>query len=327
MAILVTGGAGYVGSHVVLELIKSNQKTIVLDNLITGHANSIIDTKLIIGNINDKALLDDIFKNEKIEIVVHFAGYSIVSESISNPQKYFENNVSGTKVLLETMIKNNIRNIVFASSSSVYGNNKEEYLSEDVPTDPLNPYAKSKVMVEEMLKNYSDKYDLNYIILRFFNVCGADKSGKIGELHSPETHLIPVILKKMLNKKRGIDENFSINGNQHNTKDGTCIRDYVHVSDVAKAVILASDKLKQNSKKNCYNVGTGIGTSVFEILEKCAKITGVELKYDIKSKRENESSSLISNIKKIKKNLDWHPEYLNIEKIIVTAWNWHKKFI
>lgn len=318
--ILVVGGAGYIGSHLVKELIKT-QEVGILDNLSTGHMSSIDEQAMFykgdIGNISD---LESVFQNHEIDGVMHFAANSLVGESVENPGKYYQNNVASTITLLQTMLKYNVKNFIFSSTAATYGIPDDEVLTEESSTKPINPYGHSKLMVEQILEDFSNAYDLRYVILRYFNAAGAHESALIGENHTPETHLIPIVLEHLLGKR----EEISVFGSDYNTIDGTCIRDYIHVTDLANAHILAMNMLLAEDKKCAtYNLGNGRGFSVKEIIETCEMVTGIKAKINYVERRPGDPAQLIASSAKIKSELGWVPQF-SLEKIIESAWKWHK---
>lgn len=321
MSILILGGAGYIGSHTVYELIEQNEEVIVADNLDTGHIEAIHPkAKFYQGDIRDKDFLDNIFKKEKIDSIIHFAAYSLVGESMSNPLKYYENNLYGTMILLKSMIDNNINKIVFSSTAATYGEPENIPILENDKTFPKNTYGETKLSMEKMFKWIAEAYDFRYVSLRYFNACGAHISGKIGEDHNPETHLIPLILQVPLKKRSHIN----IFGDDYDTKDGTCIRDYIHVSDIANAHILAIKYLQNNGKSNIFNLGNDIGFSVKEVIESARDITGHNIPAQIDKRRLGDPATLIASSEKARQILGWNPIYTNIDEIISTAWKWHK---
>lgn len=319
--ILVCGGAGYIGSHMVYELIEKGEEVVIIDHLKMGHIEAVHpDAKFYEGDIRDKNFLDKVFQENEIEGVIHFAAFSIVPESITNPMKYYDNNLNGTMVLLEKMIQYNVKKIVFSSTAAVYGEPEKTPILEEDKTNPTNTYGETKLAMEKMFKWADKAHGIKYISLRYFNVAGAHINGKIGESHSPETHLIPLILQV----PKGTREKIYIFGDNYETKDGTCIRDYIHVMDLAKAHKLALDKLRQNSDSKIYNLGSGSGFSVKEMIEVARKITGHEIPAEIAERRAGDPAVLIASSEKAKNELGWKPEYTNVETIIKTAWNWHQ---
>lgn len=321
MSILVCGGAGYIGSHTVKELLDKGYDVLAVDSLETGHKSAVDKrAKLFIGNLMDELFMDSVFKQNEIEAVIDFAAYSLVGESVTNPLKYFENNVCGTLALLKKMKEYNVKYIVFSSTAATYGEPKNIPILECDKTVPTNPYGESKLIVEKMLRWFDEAYGIKYCALRYFNAAGAHISGEIGEDHSPETHLIPIILQVALGKRKKI----SIFGDDYDTQDGTCIRDYIHVTDLADAHILALEKIKKENKSAVYNLGNGKGFSVKEVIEMTRKVTGKEIPEEIAPRRPGDPSILIASSEKVTEQLQWRPKYDSLEKIIDTAWNWHK---
>lgn len=321
MAVLVLGGAGYIGSHTVYELIEQGQETVIIDNLQTGHIDAIHpDAKFYKGDIRNKEFLDNVFKKEKIDAVIHFAASSLVPESMTDPLKYYDNNLYGTMVLLKSMVENNIDKIIFSSTAATYGEPENIPIKETDKTEPINTYGETKLSMEKMFKWVSKAHNIKYVSLRYFNAAGAHKSGKIGEDHTPETHLIPLILQVPNNKR----ENIKIFGDDYETKDGTCIRDYIHVTDLAQAHILAIDYLKKTGKSDIFNLGNGVGFSVKEIIETARQVTGHPIPAVICPRRAGDPAQLIASNEKAEKILGWKPVYVNPEDIIASAWKWHK---
>lgn len=324
--ILVTGGAGYIGSHCVLALLKKQYNVAVLDNLSTGHIETINELKKQ-GNIKffqadllNVAEIEEIFSANNIEAVIHFAAFSQVSESVKNPQKYYTNNVIGTINLLNTMLKFNVKNIVFSSTAATYGTPEYIPIDENHPQKPINPYGQSKLMIEQILNDYDKAYKLKSIQLRYFNVAGADSLNRIGEWHEPETHLIPNILKSSFNNVKI----FELFGDDYSTKDGTCVRDYINVEDLANAHILALEYLKKYNKTDFFNLGTNEGNTVKEVFTACENITDKKIKKQIKPRREGDPEILIADNNKAKKLLNWHP-VKTLDESIQTAYNWELK--
>ena len=321
MAILVLGGAGYIGSHTVYELIEQGEDVVIADNLLTGHIEAIHPkAKFYQGDIRDKDFLDNIFKKEKIDAVIHFAAFSLVGESMTEPLKYYDNNLYGTMVLLKSMVENGVDKIVFSSTAATYGEPENIPIKEDDRTFPTNTYGETKLAMEKMFKWVSFAHDLKFVSLRYFNACGAHKNGLIGEDHNPETHLIPLVLR-VANGKR---EDIKVFGNDYDTKDGTCIRDYIHVTDLAKAHILAVEYLKKGNKSDIFNLGNGIGFSVNEVIESARKVTGHSIPSKIAPRRAGDPAKLVASSEKAKNILGWKPVYTNLDDIISSAWNWHK---
>ncbi len=319
MSILVLGGAGYIGSHTVYELIDSGEDVVVADNLQTGHLKAVHPSaKFYKGDIRDREFLDGIFKNENIDAVIHFAANSLVGESMTNPLKYYDNNLCGTKVLLESMTANGIDKIVFSSTAAVYGEPENIPILENDRTEPTNTYGETKLAMEKMFKWTALAHNLRYVSLRYFNACGAHKSGKIGEEHNPETHLIPLILQVPEGKR----EYISIFGDDYNTPDGTCIRDYIHVTDLAQAHILAVKYLRNGGESNIFNLGSGNGYSVKEVVESARKVTSHPIPAKIEKRRAGDPARLVASSDKASKILGWKPEITDMEQIISSVWNY-----
>lgn len=321
MKILVLGGAGYIGSHTVYSLIEQDNEVIVFDNLETGHIEAVHPkAKFYKGDLRNRVHIDSVLDVEKnIDAVIHFAANSLVGESMINPLKYYDNNLCGTKVLLESLIAHNIKNIVFSSTAATYGEPKHTPILEDDPTNPTNCYGETKKAMERMFYWTQQAHGLKYVSLRYFNACGAHISGKIGEAHNPETHLIPIILQAANGKRAHI----SIFGTDYNTPDGTCIRDYIHVTDLAQAHILAVEYLLNGGESNIFNLGNGVGFSVREVIETAKKVTGKEIKVIEEERRAGDPAILIASSDKAKNILGWKPEYDDLSTIIETAWKWH----
>jgi UDP-glucose 4-epimerase len=324
MAILVTGGAGYIGSHSVLALQKAGYEVIVLDNLVYGHQDlveTVLKVKLIVGSTCDRSLLREIFATHQIDAVMHFAAYAYVGESVTQPAKYYNNNVVGTLTLLEAMLEANIHQFVFSSTCATYGVPDSVPITEDQSQNPINPYGMTKLMVEKILQDFNQAYDFRSVCLRYFNAAGADPEGNLGEDHHPETHLIPLVLQTAL----GHRESVSIFGTDYDTPDGSCIRDYIHVLDIAQAHILALEYLLSDGATDVFNLGNGSGFSVKEVIDTARKITGKEIKVELSDRRPGDPPSLVGSGAKAQKVLGWQPAYSNLDDIISHAWQWHQK--
>ena len=319
MAILITGGAGYIGSHCVRILNDKGYETVTVDNLTMGHKRAVGNTKLYIGDIADRDLLKKIFAENKIDGVIHFAAFSIVPESQKMPYEYYKNNVVATLNLVNCMVENDVKNIVFSSTASTYGIPINIPITEDEPQIPINTYGETKLAIENMLDCFDRAHGLKYIALRYFNVAGAYHTGVIGEAHNPETHLIPIILS-VANGKR---EKIQIYGNNYNTKDGTNIRDYIHIEDLIDAHIKSFEYLKKENKSDCFNLGSG-GYSNLEILNAAKKVTGHAIPSEFGERRGGDPDVLIASCEKAEKILGWQRKYDDIEEIIASAWKWHK---
>ena len=321
MNVLVCGGAGYIGSHTVYELIERGHSVVVVDSLIKGHKAAVHnEAKFYLGDIRDEEFMDRVFKENNIDAVIDFAAFSLVGESVNEPFKYYENNVYGTLKLLEAMERAGVKKIVFSSTAATYGEPENDIIVESDKTNPTNPYGETKLTVEKMLKWADNAYGIKFVALRYFNAAGAHISGKIGEDHSPETHLIPIILQTALGQR----EKMFIFGDDYDTPDGTCVRDYIHVTDLADAHIKAIEKLFKTNESGIYNLGNGKGFSVKEVIEKAKKVTGKDFKVEIEARRSGDPSTLIASSEKAIKELGWKPKFNTLDKIIETAWNWHK---
>jgi UDP-glucose 4-epimerase len=318
--ILVVGGAGYIGSYMCKYLAKKGYNPIVLDNLIYGHRQAVGWGPFIEGSMADSELLKSIFTEYRIEAVMHFAAFCYVGESVSEPGKYYRNNVANTLNLLEVMIENNIQYFIFSSSCATYGEPIEIPITERHPQNPITPYGRSKLMVEQILKDFSNAYGLKYVSLRYFNAAGADPDGEVGEDHRPETHLIPLVLQTALGQRERID----IFGDDYPTKDGTCIRDYVHIADLAQAHLFALERLINGMQEGEYNLGNGDGFSVKEVIEVARNVTGRTITSRVTKRRPGDPAVLIGSSEKAVRELGWKPQFADISTIIETAWKWHK---
>lgn len=321
MKVLVSGGAGYIGSHAVVQLLDKGYEVVVIDNLSKGYRKA-VNKKATFYEIDlrDDKELDEIFKKEKIDIVMQFAADIVVPESVSDPLKYYNNNFYGTLNLLKVMIKNDVKNIVFSSTAATYGEPENIPIQETDNQNPINPYGGSKLFVEKMLEDCRKAYGLNYVIFRYFNVAGAHEKECIGEAHIPETHLIPLILEVAMNKR----EKIFVFGTDYDTRDGSCVRDYTHVVDLVDAHILAFDKLLKG-ESSIYNLGSETGYTVFEIIEAVTKVTNHPIPVEIADRRAGDPAQLIASSEKARNELGWQPKYTDINDIIRTAWKWHKE--
>lgn len=321
MKILVTGGAGYIGSHMVEELLKNNHEVVVYDSLVYGHKEALPSkVKLITADLSDISTLEKTLEEGYFDAVMHFAAYISMGESMENPRIYFRNNVVNTLNLLDAMNKFQVKKFIFSSSAGVYGNPEKLPLPEEHPTNPTNPYGEGKLMVEKMLKWYDISYGLRFVTLRYFNAAGASLDGHIGEAHDPETHIIPNAFKVVLEQK----ECFELYGTNYPTPDGTCVRDYIHVLDLVDSHLKALDYLDSNNKSTIYNIGTGHGYSNREVLNMVKKVSGVDFKIEESLRRPGDANELFADPGKIKKELNWEPQYSDLETIVKTAWEWHR---
>lgn len=321
MAILVCGGAGYIGSHTVKELINTYE-VVVLDNLTTGF-ESLVDKRatFVKGDLGDPEVLDAIFTTHSIDAVFHFAANSLVGESVENPLKYYHNNVGATLVLLEKMVEHSVNHFIFSSTAATYGIPNTEMITEETATNPINPYGRSKLMIEQILADMARVHDFHYVVLRYFNAAGAHDSGEIGESHDPESHLIPIVLQHLLGERKQI----SVFGTDYETSDGTCVRDYIHVTDLARAHILSYEGMTDGKIANkTYNLGNGAGYSVNEIIETCQQISGKQATIEYAPRRAGDPAALVASSDKISEELGWTPAF-DLTAIISSAWAWHSK--
>ncbi len=322
--ILVTGGAGYIGSHAALALKRAGYGVVVLDNLAYGHREiieNVVKVELVIGDTSDRELLDKLFATHDIAAVMHFAAYIAVGESVQKPGMYYNNNVASTLNLLEAMLAAGINKFVFSSTCAVYGMPKEIPMTEAHPHDPLSPYAASKDMVERILADFDTAFDLKSVAFRYFNASGADSSGDLGEDHNPETHLIPLALLTALGKR----EKLFIFGTDYDTPDGTAVRDYIHVSDLASAHVLGLEYLLKGGNSEIFNLGNGNGFSVREVIETAREVTGLPIPAEESDRRAGDAPILVGSAAKARKILGWDPQYADLKKIISDAWQWHQK--
>jgi UDP-glucose 4-epimerase len=322
MKILVIGGAGYIGSHMVKRLVQANHEVVVLDDLSTGYGDSVQNAELVIGSTADHRLLAELFSRHQFSAVMHFASSIRIDESITNPEKYYKNNLTSTLTLLEAMRNSGLLRFIFSSSASVYGNPKYCPIDEDHPKAPLTPYGRSKWMVEQILEDYDRAYGLKSIRLRYFNAAGADPDGQLGERHEPETHLIPLVLQVASGRRRSL----TVFGRNHDTPDGTCIRDYIHVTDLVEANALALDYLMNSGESGTFNLGNSNGFSVQEIINTARTVTGGEISLQEAPRRDGEPPRLVADARLAHKILGWQPQYADLETIIVHAWQWEKNY-
>lgn len=322
--VLVTGGAGYIGSHTVLALQQAGYPVVVVDNLVYGHRDiveSVLQVEFICGDICDRTLLDQVFAQYDIAAVIHFAAYAYVGESVEEPAKYYRNNVLGTLTLLEAMLAAKVSNFVFSSTCASYGNPNQIPIPEEHPQDPINPYGMTKFMVEKILTDFDQAYGLRSVRFRYFNAAGADPEGRLGEDHNPETHLIPLVLLTALGKR----DNITIFGTDYKTSDGTCVRDYIHVTDLAQAHVLGLEYLLAGGETSVFNLGNGDGFSVREVIDMAKKVTELPISVVEGYRRAGDPAILIGSAAKARKVLNWQPQYADLEKIITHAWQWHQK--
>ncbi len=322
--ILVTGGAGYIGSHAVLALQQSGYEVVILDNLVYGHQDFVdrqLHAELVVGDTSDRTLLDGLFRRHNFAAVMHFAAYAYVGESVQSPDKYYRNNVFGTLTLLEAMQDAEIKRFVFSSTCATYGNPQQIPITEDHPQNPINPYGATKLIVERILQDFDVAYGLKSVCFRYFNAAGADPEGRLGEDHNPETHLIPLVLMAALGKRPSV----SIFGLDYPTPDGTCIRDYIHVSDLATAHVLGLNYLLEGGDSDVFNLGNGNGFSVKQVIDTARKITGREIAVIESDRRPGDPPVLIGSSTKAIAMLGWQPQYADLENILTHAWQWHQQ--
>ncbi len=318
--ILVVGGAGYIGAYVCKYLAKNGFKPIVLDNLVTGHLQAVKWGPFVDGSMGNSKTLNQIFSGFPIAAVMHFAAFCYVGESVALPAKYYMNNVANTLNLLRVMVEHNVSNFIFSSSCATYGEPEKTPVTEQHPQNPINPYGRSKLMVEQILDDFKSAYGLESVCLRYFNAAGADPDGELGEDHDPETHLIPLVLKTALEQREAVD----IFGNDYPTKDGTCIRDYIHIDDLAQAHLLALDRLLNGLPGGAFNLGNGNGFSVKEVIETAYNVTGKAIPTNITERRPGDTPVLVGSSQKAVAELGWKPNFADLGTIIETAWKWHK---
>jgi UDP-glucose 4-epimerase len=322
--VLVTGGAGYIGSHAVLALQQAGFDVVVFDNLVYGHRDVVEDVlkvELVVGDTNDRALLDTVFASRPFAAVMHFAAYAYVGESVTAPDKYYRNNVTGTLTLLEAMVAASIKNFVFSSTCATYGVPNQVPIPEDHPQNPINPYGATKLMVERILADFDQAYGLRSVSFRYFNAAGADPEGRLGEDHNPETHLIPLVLFTALGRQDAI----SILGTDYPTPDGTCIRDYIHVTDLAQAHVLGLEYLLKGGDSQKFNLGNGNGFSVRDVIETARRVTGKAIPAIECDRRPGDPPALVGSAEKARALLGWNPQYADLTQILTHAWQWHQK--
>lgn len=319
MSVLVCGGAGYIGSHMTAELLERGKDAVIIDNFQKGHKEAVLGGKIYKGDLRDTSFLDKVFTENEIDSVIDFAADSLVGESVAEPIKYFENNVGSTLNLLKAMKNHGVKYIVFSSTAATYGEPDNIPIREEDKTVPTNPYGETKLTVEKILKWCDNAYGIKYTALRYFNAAGAHINGKIGEDHRPETHLIPLVIQAALKQR----DKIMIFGDDYNTEDGTCVRDYIHVTDLANAHLLALDRLQNGGDSKIYNLGNGKGFSVREAIDIARRVTGREIKEEITKRRAGDPAVLVASSQKAIKELGWKPKYNSLETIIETAWKWH----
>lgn len=317
---LVIGGAGYIGSHLVKALIEQQEQVVIIDNLSAGSASAVLGGELIVHDFDDREFLDSLFSKNRFDGVFHFASQIVVSESVKDPGKYYRANTAATLTLLEAMRDHKVGPLVFSSTAAVYGEPSYTPINEQHPTNPLNPYGRSKLMVEHMLADFASAYGQKYIALRYFNAAGADPQARIGERHDPETHLIPLALQAISGKRPPLQ----LFGQDYDTPDGTCIRDYIHVDDLASAHILAINHLNNGGESGVFNLGSNHGYSVNEVIQTAARVTGKDVPLTYAPRRAGDPASLVADASLAKKTLGWQPKYTDLNQIIQHAWAWEQ---
>ena len=321
MAILICGGAGYIGSHINKELNKEGYETVVFDNLVYGHREAVKWGSFIEGDLKNPEEIEAVFQKYSIDAVFHFAAYAYVGESVSEPEKYYYNNVVNTLNLLNVMKKYGCGRVIFSSTCATYGEPERVPITEDMPQKPINPYGATKLMVERIFKDYSSAYGLKFAVLRYFNAAGADPEAEIGESHNPETHIIPLVLDAAAGKR----EDIKVFGTDYDTKDGSCVRDYIHVTDLASAHLLSLHHLEAGGESDFFNLGNTLGTSVLEVIDSVKRVTGKEFKVTEAPRRAGDPAVLIGSSEKAQRILGWKPLYGDIDTIVSHAWSWHQK--
>lgn len=319
MKILLTGGAGYVGSACLRLLKQSGHQVVAFDNLVEGHPAAVDGAELVVGDIRDTQLMEKTLRDYDIEAVMHFAAATNVGESVVNPAYHYDNNIGGTLSLLNAMVAVGVKKILFSSTCATYGLNPVSPMAEDAAQDPCSPYARTKLAVEWMIRDFAHTYGMGFTILRYFNAAGASADGRFGEYHHPETHLIPLVLQDILNGPKAL----KVFGNDYPTVDGTCIRDYVHIDDLASAHLLAMEAIEDNTQE-VYNIGTGNGQSVLDIIKACELVSGHQVVYTVVERRPGDAPELVADPRKLQSRLGWKPKYPKIEDTVRTAWMWHK---
>lgn len=321
MKILVVGGAGYIGSHMVLSLLSKDMDVTTLDNLSAGYRDAVLGGQFVQGDLNDSTFLDELFEKGKFDAVMHFASHIQVGESITEPSKYYLNNVTNTQNLLDAMIKHDVKYFIFSSTAAIFGEPEYVPIDEKHPMEPINPYGRTKLIVEQMLADYDRAYGLKSVALRYFNAVGADPQGRIGERHVPETHLIPLILQAASGRRA----NITVFGTDYETPDGTCIRDYIHICDLCEAHMLALESLMKSEVSAVYNLGNGNGFSVQEVIDVVKKVTGRDVSVEYGIRRDGDPARLVADANRAREQLNWMPEYSSLDSIIEHAWQWEQK--
>lgn len=320
MAVLVCGGAGYIGSHINKQLHKEGYETVVFDNLVYGHREAVKWGSFEQGDLSNLEDIERVFNKYSIEAVFHFAAYAYVGESVTEPEKYYYNNVANTLNLLKVMREHGCNKIIFSSTCATYGEPERVPITEDMPQNSINPYGATKLMMERIFKDYHSAYGLEFVVLRYFNAAGADPEGEIGESHNPETHIIPLVLDAASGRR----EDIKVFGTDYETMDGSCVRDYIHVYDLATAHLLALHHLEQGKESDFFNLGNELGTSVLQVIDSVKRVTGRDFKVTLTDRRPGDPAKLVGSSRKAQKILGWSPVYGDIDKIVEHAWKWHE---
>ena len=323
MSILVVGGAGYIGSHMVKQLATSGTDVVTIDNLSCGYRDAVKYGEFVEGDLGDPAVLDHVFNNYSIDAVMHFAAFIEVGESVTDPAKYYRNNVLNTMVLLDAMIRQGILHFIFSSTAAIFGEPEYTPIDEKHVKQPINPYGRTKLMVEQILQDYDSAYGLKSTCLRYFNAAGADPDGDLGERHDPESHLIPLILQAASGRR----EDIKVFGTDYPTEDGTCVRDYIHINDLCKAHSLALEHMQRTGRSARYNLGNGKGFSVQQVIDTTREVTGRDFTVTRTDRRPGDPAVLVADSERARQELGWQPEHADLESIIATAWNWETDFL
>lgn len=323
MNILVAGGAGYIGSHMIKQLTRAGHHVVTLDNLSKGYRDAVKYGEFVEADLGDRAALDALFKQQSFDAVMHFAAFIEVGESVQQPGRYYHNNVCNTQALLDTMVAHGIGYFIFSSTAAIFGEPEYTPIDEAHPKNPINPYGRSKLMVEQILQDYDRAYGLKSTCLRYFNACGADPEGELGERHNPESHLIPLILQAASGRR----EDIKVFGRDYNTDDGTCVRDYIHINDLCQAHALALSRMQQTGKSTAFNLGNGKGFSVQQVIDVTRAVTGENIKVSDAARRAGDPAVLVADASLAKRELGWKPQHDSLDAIIETAWRWETEFL
>ena len=323
MKMLVVGGAGYIGSHMVMLLVSKNEEVTTFDNLSAGYRDAVLGGNFIQGDLSDRECLDEVLRKGQFDAVMHFASHIQVGESITSPSKYYTNNVTNTQNLLDAMVRHDVKYFIFSSTAAIFGEPQYVPIDEVHDKKPINPYGRTKLIVEQMLEDYERAYGLKFVALRYFNAAGADPEGRIGERHDPETHLLPLILQAVSGRR----SNITVFGRDYDTPDGTCIRDYIHICDLCDAHMLALESLMKTGYSGAFNLGNGNGFSVQEVIDTAASVTGCKVPVEYGERRVGDPARLVADSQQARKQLAWKPNYSSLETIVEHAWQWEQKIL